>query len=405
MNIFASLDPRTLLVVNAANVLLLAATLFIVMGRRLSVGAGGARNTLVVQALGWIALFLANFWPAREWCVLLLSTVAVAAFSFSNWFLFRALEGWLGPRKGRVALLALAVVIPLGYAVLFDSYSLRIAWSNFMLAAQFAILARATLFPNCRIVGRWRWALSLCTVVMALLSSGRAILGGFFPELYPYFMAPHPFNLAYLLCTNLTLILTNVSLLVAWREEAEQQLRDQAITDPLTSVLNRRGWNETAARVFAQAQRHQLPLVLLLLDLDHFKLINDSHGHDAGDAALRFFGQMLRKEQRAGDVVARVGGEEFYIMMPMADEAAARAFDARMRTILGATAIVKLGHALDFSAGLCCLENADDSLATLELRADKALYQAKSAGRGRLVKASADCVSAPAPDNALSGFS
>jgi len=389
VNTLASLDPNTLLVVNATNVLLLAATLFVVMGRQLSVGASGARNTLVVQAFGWIALFLANLWPDRQWCVLLLSTVAVGGFSFSNWFLFRALEGWLGPRQGRFALLALAVLIPLGYAVLYHSYSLRVAWSNFLLAAQFAILARATLFPDSRIVGRWRWALSLCTVVMVLLSCGRATLGGFFPELYPYFMAPHPFNLAYLLFTNLTLILTNVSLLVAWREEAEQQLRDQAITDPLTTVLNRRGWNETAVRIFAQAQRHRLPLALLLLDLDHFKLINDTHGHEAGDAALRFFGQMLRQERRAGDVVARVGGEEFYILMPMADEPAARGFDARIRAILAATATVKLGHGLDFSAGLACLEKADN-LETLAQRSDRALYRAKAAGRGRLVKASAD---------------
>ena len=390
MNTILSLDPYSLLVVNASNVVLLAATLLFVMGRQLSAGASGARNTLSVQALGWIALLLSNLWPEHQWLGHLLATLAVGAFSFSNWFLFQALEGWLGPRRGRLALLTLAMLIPVGYAILLDRYSLRIAWSNFLLAAQFAILVRATLFPDSRIVGRWRWALSLCTAVMALLSCGRAILGGFFPESYPYFMAPHPFNLAYLLLANLILILTNVSLLVGWRDESEQQLRDQAITDPLTTVLNRRGWNETASRVFAQAQRHRLPLALLLLDLDHFKLINDSRGHEAGDAALRFFGQLLRQEQRAGDVVARVGGEEFYILMPMADENAARGFDKRLRALLAARVAAELGHALDFSAGLCCFENGDDRLETLESRADKALYQAKSAGRGCLVKASAD---------------
>lgn len=405
MNVFLSLDSHTLLVVNASSVLLLAATLLFVMGRQLSVGASGARNTLSVQALGWVALLLSNLWPERQWLGQLLATLAVGAFSFSNWFFFQALEGWLGPRKGRVALLVLAVVIPVGYAILFDSYSLRIVWSNFLLAAQFAILARATLFPQTKVVGSWRWALSLGAVVMALLSCGRAVLGGFFSESYPYFMAPHPFNLAYLLLTNLTLILTNVSLLVGWREEAERQLRDQAITDPLTTVLNRRGWNETAWRVFAQAQRHRLPLALLLLDLDHFKQVNDSRGHEAGDAALRFFGTLLRQQQRAGDVVARIGGEEFYILMPMADEAAARGLDTRLRAILAASAVAELGHALDFSAGLSCSEKADGNLESLALRVDIALYQAKAAGRGCLVKASADCASAPAPDGAFSGSS
>ncbi len=390
MNAFLSLDPYSLLVVNASSVLLLAATLLFVMGGRLSAGASGARNTLSVQALAWIALLLSNLWPERLGFCWLCATLAVGAFSLSNWYLFQALAAWLGPRPGRRALRMLVVLAPLGYALLFGSYALRIAWSNFLLAAQFAILARATLSPQTQLVGRWRWALLLCTVVMALLSSGRAVLGGFFPESYPYFMAPHPFNLAYLLLTNLTLILTNVSLLVGWRDEAEQQLRDQAITDPLTTVLNRRGWNETAGRVMAQARRHRLPLALLLIDLDHFKLINDRRGHEAGDAALRFFGQLLRQQQRASDIVARVGGEEFYVLMPMADENAARGFDQRLRAIVGARAAGELGHALDFSAGLCCLEATDERLEQLESRADKALYQAKSAGRGRLVKASAD---------------
>lgn len=390
MNAFLSLDPYSLLVVNASNVLLLAATLLFVMGGRLSAGASCARNTLIVQALAWIALLFSNLWPERLWFSWPCATLAVGAFSLSNWYLFQALAAWLGPRPGRRALRVLVVLAPLGYALLFGAYAQRIAWSNFLLAAQFAILARATLWPQAPVVGRWRWALLLCTVVMALLSSGRAVLGGFFPELYPYFMAPHPFNLAYLLLTNLTLILTNVSLLVGWRDEAEQQLRDQAISDPLTTVLNRRGWSETAGRVMAQARRHRLPLALLLIDLDHFKQINDRRGHEAGDAALRFFGQLLRQQQRAGDVVARVGGEEFYILMPMADADAARGFDQRLRAIVGAKAVAELGHALDFSAGLCCLEESDERLEQLESRADQALYQAKSAGRGRLVQASAD---------------
>ena len=390
MNALSPLDSYTLLVVNASNVLLLAATLFVVMGRQLSAGASSARNTLIVQALGWIALLLSNFWPERQGFAWLYATLVVGAFSLSNWYLFQALAAWLGQRPGRRALLALVVLAPLGYAVLFSNYAQRIAWSNFLLAAQFAILARATLWPQTKLVGRWRWALLLCTVVMALLSSGRAILGGFFPEFYPYFMAPHPFNLAYLLLTNLTLILTNVSLLVGWRDEAEKQLRDQVITDPLTTVLNRRGWNETAGSVFAQARRHRLPLALLLLDLDHFKQINDSRGHEAGDAALRFFGQLLRQQQRAGDIVARVGGEEFYILMPMTDADAARGFDQRLRAIVRARAAGALGHALDYSTGLCCLAETDECLEMLESRADKALYQAKSSGRGRLVKASAN---------------
>ena len=387
MNALAALDPNTLLVVAVSSVLLLAATLLVVMGRDLGVGASCARNTVVAQACGWSTLLISNMWPAGHWADHLFASLAVACFSFSNWFLYAALEGWLGPRRGRVALFVISALIPLGYASLYYHYSLRIAWANFLLAVQFAILARATLFPQMNIVGRWRWALALCTVVMALLSCGRAILGSFFAAAYPHFMAPHPFNLAYLLLTNLTLILSNVALLVGWHEEAEQQLRDQTITDSLTTVLNRRGWDEAGARGFAQARRHRQPLALLQFDLDRFKLINDTRGHEAGDAALRFFGKLLRREQRSGDIVARVGGEEFCILLPMSDEAAARAFDMRLRASLAATAEARLGHALDYSAGLACAEGIDETLDALTRRADRALYLAKEAGRGRLVKA------------------
>lgn len=113
MNALSSLDSYTLLVVNASSVLLLAVTLFVVMGRQLSAGASGARNTLIVQALGWIALLLSNFWPERQGFAWGYATLVVGAFSLSNWYLFQALSAWLGPRPGRRALLALVVLAPL----------------------------------------------------------------------------------------------------------------------------------------------------------------------------------------------------------------------------------------------------------------------------------------------------
>lgn len=355
------------------------------MGREIGVGASSARNIVVMQALGWIALLVSNVRPDRYLFNNLFATLAVAGFGFSNWYLFLALESWLGPRPGRFVVLALAALIPVGYAMLFHNYALRIAWANSLLGAQFVLLAWATLRPALTPVGRWRWALALCSIVMIPLSFGRAILGGFFADAYPNFMTPHPFSLFHLLFTNLTLLLTNVSLLVAWREEAEQQLREQAITDPLTTVLNRRGWDEAITRVFAHARRHRQPLTLLLIDLDHFKRINDTRGHEAGDAALRFFGRILHREQRAGDVVARIGGEEFCVLMPMTDEVAARAFDQRLRDLLATWATIRLDHPLDFSTGLARLQDNDENFATLAQRADRALYRAKMEGRGRLV--------------------
>ena len=385
MNVLLALDPHTLLVVNAANVLVLAVTLLVVMGAKLSNGARCARASLVAQAFGWIVLIFSGRF-ATYWLDLSVSTLAVACFSFGNGLLFRGLKGWLGPREGESVLYVLLILMPVGYAVSFESYTWRVAWVDFVVSAQYAILARAALFPESKMVGRWRWGLTFCMLVMAALSLARAMMSVLSPDFYSPLRAPHPFNLAYFLIADITAVIVNVSVLVGWHEEAEQQLRDQAVTDPLTTVLNRHGWNENVARVFAQARRHRLPLALLLIDLDHFKQINDLRGHEAGDAALSFFGKILRREQRAGDIVARVGGEEFYVLMPMTDEAAARAFERRIRQHLAASAVARLGHALDYSAGLACLESADDKLEALTQRVDKALYLAKSSGRGRLAK-------------------
>lgn len=221
---------------------------------------------------------------------------------------------------------------------------------------------------------------------MSLLTFSRGVLGAFFSELYPSFAAPHPVNLFSMLVANVAMVLSNVSVLVAWREEAEMQLRDQASIDPLTGVLNRRGWNEQANRVFANSHRHKQPLSLMSIDLDHFKKINDELGHEAGDAALQLFAGLLRNHQRASDVIARTGGEEFCLLLPMTDINAAKTFDLRLRSMLKERSLAILGYPLTYSAGLACQTDADAYLDNLLNRSDEALYQAKNDGRDRLVE-------------------
>ena len=380
------LDAYTLLLVSVADLGILAATLFVVMGRHLSVAAESARRALILRAIGWAAVVVAESWSG-DWPGNLLSTLAMASFCAGNWMTFKALKGWLGPRRGEFAVLALAILTPIGYAASFWSHPLRVGWGNFLIAAQLLIVCRAALFSQTGINGRWRWVMSLSMAVMAALSVARGVIGAFFSDVYPHFDASNLFNLGYLFLANGAQIVSSVAILVAWHEEAEQELRDQALIDPLTGVLNRRGWDAAIINVFAHARRHRQPLALLAFDLDHFKHINDTRGHEAGDCALRFFGQWLGKERRSGDIVARVGGEEFYALMPMADEAAARAFDQRLRDVLATWAPARLGHTLDFSSGLARLESGDESFATLAERADRALYRAKAAGRACLVSA------------------
>ena len=378
-----SLDPDTLLVICVANLLALAVLLPIIMGQTLSPAARAARLSLIVHAAAWIAVILSEHAPF-PWLDRLLSGISMGCYSLSNWLIFRALGAWLGPRRMARTLAVAAIVMPIGYLVGFDNYSWRVGWANFWLTVQLLILASATLFPKTSLRGRWRHALLLCFGTMAVLTLGRAILGAFFPEAYPRFAAPHPVNLAALLVANLTMVLSNVSLLVAWREEAEQKLRELAITDPLTKLLNRRGWEEKATQAIALAARYGQPLTLLSLDLDHFKRINDEYGHETGDACLRLFSHLLREETRIGDIAARFGGEEFSVLLPMTSPAAAEQFDRRLRSKLQTLSLAEFGFRLNFSTGLACLENTNDRLDDLLRRADNALYQAKNNGRGQL---------------------
>jgi diguanylate cyclase (GGDEF)-like protein len=220
---------------------------------------------------------------------------------------------------------------------------------------------------------------------LAVVTLWRGVLGAFFTELYPTFRTPHPVNLIGSLLNNAATVLTGIGVLAAFREEAEGQLKTLAITDGLTQVLNRRAWNERATALLADAKRYDHPLIVLMIDLDRFKQINDRRGHAVGDLALQLVARVLREEVRTGDLVGRYGGEEFCVLLSHTREAAALTFDQRLRHRLRRQSEQELGFALEYSAGLTSHRSKDQSLDDLLRRADAALYEAKNAGRGQLV--------------------
>lgn len=377
------MDPNTLLVVNVVNQLTLATVIPLIMGRRLGVAATSARRSMMIQGVGWGALALAAMWKG-QWQDWLLSSIAMACIASSLWWLYLALEGWLGPRPLKRTLAAICIAMPLGYALAFESYPLRVGWANLLIAAQALIVARAALGPTGPLRGRWRWALCGCLIVMATLTAARGVLGGFFTELYPTFLAPTPVNLLALLAASTTLAIGDIAMMVAWHEESDVELQRQAVTDPLTGQLNRHGWNRRAEALVAGALRQGHPLSLVAIDLDHFKRINDRHGHATGDEVLRVFGRALARCVRTEDLVARMGGEEFCLLLPGSRSENARSVDARLRVELAHEAAALPGIDIGFSSGLATLR-ADDSLDALMSRADHALYRAKEDGRNRLV--------------------
>ena len=169
--------------------------------------------------------------------------------------------------------------------------------------------------------------------------------------------------------------------------DLNRRLRDQATRDTLTGLANRRHFMERLAEEIARARRAGHPLSLAIADVDHFKHVNDTHGHAAGDAALRVLGGLLKRQQRASDLPARYGGEEFTILMPETDLAGAATAMEDLRQRVEGTAVdgpVEEPIQQTISIGVAGLQQGDTA-DTLLQRADAALYRAKAAGRNRVI--------------------
>jgi diguanylate cyclase (GGDEF)-like protein len=161
--------------------------------------------------------------------------------------------------------------------------------------------------------------------------------------------------------------------------EDVEALQHLAATDPLTGVANRRGGEKHIANEISRARREKRPLSCVLVDLDRFKLVNDTYGHQAGDQLLRDVSALLRRTVRAYDILVRWGGDEFLIVLPGVDLDSARLLAERIRHAVGSLDTHGIGP-ITISAGASSFEKDYDFMATLKV-ADRRLYQAKAAGR------------------------
>ncbi len=169
-----------------------------------------------------------------------------------------------------------------------------------------------------------------------------------------------------------------------------------AAVDSLTGLRNRRTAYESLDQLFARHQRSGAPLGLISLDIDHFKAINDTHGHESGDLVLAGIGQLLAHSCRLGDVVARVGGEEFLVLLPDTATDGTYVVAEKIRCAIAAMRVDGLSAPVTASIGATALRSTDDSSAHLLRRADSALYAAKHAGRNQTVVSVGD-QARPAP--------
>jgi diguanylate cyclase (GGDEF)-like protein len=170
------------------------------------------------------------------------------------------------------------------------------------------------------------------------------------------------------------------------------RLHHIATRDPLTGVLNRRAIMQQGALEEARAKRSGSAFALLQIDIDHFKRINDTHGHPCSDAALKFFTGLLHSTARQQDQVARIGGEEFLVLLPETGLAGAQQLATRLLEQLKATPckFQQLEIPMTCSLGVTAWRGATDSFEDMLVRGDRLLYQAKHNGRARYESQAAD---------------
>lgn len=182
------------------------------------------------------------------------------------------------------------------------------------------------------------------------------------------------------------------------KREASERRRREAFGDYLTGLANRRAFFEAAEQELARSRSVPRPTAVITLDADHFKTINDRYGHPGGDAVLQHLGAILAETFREVDVVARIGGEEFAVLLPSTDLPRAAVVAERLRSLVASQVVLFDGQRIRYtvSAGVASLDDGTGGVDLLLKRADQALYAAKRAGRNRVERWHPELAAAPA---------
>lgn len=231
------------------------------------------------------------------------------------------------------------------------------------------------------------WAYSFPIFAFLMLSPRYALLLScvVVVTVAPLFVAHYSVSEAVLSLVNLVLVVGLAHALVSIYFSLSHSLHQQSLTDFLTDARNRRELMEKGRHIVAQARKLNQDLALVLLDIDHFKLVNDQFGHLVGDEVLKEMVALIRTSVRGTDVVYRYGGEEFVVLLPGVDLRMAVKIAEKIRRQVESWQFTVAGH-LTLSGGVAELQ-ASESLEQLINRADEALYNAKAAGRNQVLSA------------------
>ncbi len=339
--------------------------------------AAGASATLVLEVCG-----------PQESCFVLVNVLVLGACAL----LHQGVRELTGARSGWPAIEAVLLSVQaLGglYFGLRGHVALRILLFSALLAIQLLLSAGLLLavmrsgFPEgLRVPAGMLMVILLGAAASSLVRSGLSLLALLHPARSP---VPLPDGGNVLLA-----ILFSATTLFGFcwmsTESLRLDLEQMARTDSLTGVLNRRAFEAEFMREISRTLRSGAPLSLLLMDVDHFKIVNDEHGHAAGDAVLRELASILQRDLRRADLVARLGGEEFAALLPDTDADRATHTAERLRAVIEKAQISAGGARMRVTAsfGVTAWQGDTDAWDRLLERVDSAMYQAKQAGRNRV---------------------
>ena len=303
-------------------------------------------------------------------------SLAFAAYVVALRHFFRLPSG----RGPLLVLVALALMVSFHWGMVHPDLARRLIAISVVLALMLGASA-AIIYRHGR--GAVRHVAGLAFAGAAAIMAYRAAALLFDPTLVTgVFQLTHVQLLTYAVGSVLPVIAT-IGFLLLCTERSQLELERAARVDYLTGCYNRRAIEELATQNIASARRHGVPLSVLVLDIDHFKHINDELGHAIGDLALVESVARIRTTLRAEDVLGRLGGEEFIVLMPSADSASAVQAGERIRQSFSAQPLRMDGHqrTVTLSIGVATLAPMDGDFSQLLRRGDRAMYAAKNAGR------------------------
>ena len=382
------LDAATMLLALALDDLVLAAALWLAIPRRHRHGVAAWSTSLLLQAFSFTLIGMRGDASLVE----VVSLVAINASSALSLSLeLAAIHEFAKKPYAQTWHVAAALGGALVAAVLTRHPAARIAVMSLAIAAGFVAIGVAGRRLGADVPGRGHrllWLGAWCACIIFIVRALACLLA---PTRLGLQQAP--FAAAITFAGHVVTLVMSLGFLLLQRERQEQETERLAMTDALTGVYNRRTLFELGEKELSRARRTRASLSLIILDLDHFKKINDKFGHLGGDAVLLRFVEVVKGCLRASDVLTRYGGEEFCILLPDVGAAGAKVVGERIRAAIEASTffIGAIALKVTSSAGVATLPTggAEITLSTLVARADQALYIAKRDGRNRVSVAKA----------------